>query len=82
MRTWALASSSCRPSWNIIVKMVSESRMLSFQELFFNVDNGYLEALVRGFRSGILKQTDYLNLSQCETLEGREKNSTYSHRLL
>jgi len=38
-------------------------------EFFFNIDNGYLEGLVRGFKSGILKQQDYLNLVQCETLE-------------
>lgn len=36
----------------------------------FNIDNGYLEGLCRGFKNGILKQTDYLNLVQCETLEG------------
>lgn len=39
-------------------------------ELTFNIDSGYLEGLVRGFKAGILKQTDYLNLVQCETLEG------------
>lgn len=39
------------------------------QELTFNIDNGYLEGLVRGFKGGILRQTDYLNLVQCETLE-------------
>ena len=39
-------------------------------EMSFNIDNGYLEGLVRGFKGGILKQTDYLNLVQCETLEG------------
>jgi len=39
--------------------------------MLFNIDNGYLEGLVRGFRSGILKRTDYLNLIQCETLEGK-----------
>ncbi|CAM1310319.1 ATP6V0D1 (predicted) [Pycnogonum litorale] len=38
-------------------------------EYYFNVDNGYLEGLVRGFKSGVLKQHDYLNLVQCETLE-------------
>uniref|UniRef100_A0AAY4F023 V-type proton ATPase subunit n=1 Tax=Denticeps clupeoides TaxID=299321 RepID=A0AAY4F023_9TELE len=43
--------------------------MPSFPELFFNVDNGYLEGLVRGFKAGILSQGDYLNLVQCETLE-------------
>lgn len=36
----------------------------------FNIDNGYLEGIVRGFKSGILKQSDYLNLTQCDTLEG------------
>ncbi|XP_064641317.1 V-type proton ATPase subunit d [Lineus longissimus] len=38
-------------------------------EAYFNVDCGYLEGLVRGFKGGILKQTDYLNLVQCESLE-------------
>lgn len=52
-------------------KMAETIQMLSFHELFFNVDNGYLEGLVRGFRSGVLSQSDYLNLSQCETLEGK-----------
>ena len=36
----------------------------------FNIDNGYLEGIVRGFKSGILMQADYLNLTQCDTLEG------------
>lgn len=36
----------------------------------FNIDSGYLEGLCRGFKCGILKQSDYLNLVQCETLEG------------
>ncbi|KAH9415144.1 V-type proton ATPase subunit VhaAC39-1 [Dermatophagoides pteronyssinus] len=40
-----------------------------FLESLFNVDNGYLEGLVRGFKCGIIKQSDYLNLVQCETLE-------------
>uniref|UniRef100_A0A4W4H291 V-type proton ATPase subunit n=1 Tax=Electrophorus electricus TaxID=8005 RepID=A0A4W4H291_ELEEL len=42
---------------------------MPFSELYFNVDNGYLEGLVRGFKAGILTQGDYLNLVQCETLE-------------
>lgn len=37
---------------------------------YFNVDNGFLEGVARGFRSGILNQAQYLNLTQCETLEG------------
>jgi len=35
----------------------------------FNIDGGYLEGLVRGFKIGILKHQDYLNLVQCETLD-------------
>ncbi|KAM9308731.1 V-type proton ATPase subunit d 2 [Gastrophryne carolinensis] len=38
-------------------------------EFYFNVDSGYLEGLVRGFKGGILKAADYINLAQCETLE-------------
>lgn len=40
-----------------------------YLESLFNVDNGYLEGLVRGFKCGIIKQADYLNLVQCETLD-------------
>lgn len=41
-------------------------------ELSFNVDHGYLEGLVRGMKAGILTQTDYNNLAQCDTLEGED----------
>lgn len=40
-------------------------------ELFFNVDHGYLEGLVRGCKASLLTQQDYANLVQCETLEGK-----------
>ncbi|KAL4648445.1 V-type proton ATPase subunit d 2-like [Arapaima gigas] len=43
--------------------------MSRYAELSFNTDNGYLEGLVRGFKAGILKRADYINLAQCETLE-------------
>ena len=36
----------------------------------FNTNDGYLEALIRGFRSGILTTSDYANLIQCYQLEG------------
>jgi len=39
-------------------------------ESVFNMDDGYFEGIIRGFRAGILKRSDYLNLCQCETLEG------------
>lgn len=42
---------------------------MSTSDFYFNVDSGYLEGLVRGFKGGILKSSDYINLAQCETLE-------------
>jgi len=37
--------------------------------LFNNIDDGYLEGLLRGYRSGILTSTDYANLCQCESID-------------
>ena len=39
--------------------------MLTFAE-----NDGYLEALLRGFKCGILVASDYTNLVQCDNLEG------------
>ncbi|KAF9463033.1 V0 complex, c/d subunit of ATPase [Collybia nuda] len=39
------------------------------EALLFNVDTGFLEAIVRGYKAGILTQSHYANLTQCETLE-------------
>eukprot|EP01105_Mastigella_eilhardi_P007387 TRINITY_DN18852_c0_g1_i1.p2 TRINITY_DN18852_c0_g1~~TRINITY_DN18852_c0_g1_i1.p2 ORF type:complete len:387 (-),score=128.92 TRINITY_DN18852_c0_g1_i1:65-1183(-) len=35
----------------------------------FNIEDGFLEAYVRGFRTKLLTQNDYANLCQCDTLE-------------
>jgi hypothetical protein len=35
----------------------------------FNIQHGFVEALVRGYRSGFLKDSDYHHLTQCESLE-------------
>lgn len=45
--------------------------MSLYPELSFNVDHGYLEGLVRGLKAGILTRSDYHNLAQCDTLEGK-----------
>ncbi|KNE59975.1 hypothetical protein AMAG_05419 [Allomyces macrogynus ATCC 38327] len=37
--------------------------------LSFNVDDGYLEGIVRGYRAALLSSNQYLNLTQCESLE-------------
>ncbi|XP_040288050.1 V-type proton ATPase subunit d 2 [Bufo bufo] len=53
-------------------------------EFYFNVDSGYLEGLVRGFKGGILKAGDYSNLAQCETLEDLKlhlQSTDYGHFL-
>jgi V-type H+-transporting ATPase subunit d len=38
--------------------------------LFFNVNNGYVEGIVRGYRNGLLTSGAYSNLTQCETIDG------------
>eukprot|EP01120_Amphizonella_sp_Union-15-10_P003313 TRINITY_DN13734_c0_g1_i1.p1 TRINITY_DN13734_c0_g1~~TRINITY_DN13734_c0_g1_i1.p1 ORF type:complete len:351 (-),score=68.81 TRINITY_DN13734_c0_g1_i1:3-1055(-) len=37
--------------------------------LYFNVNDGFLEGIVRGFKLGILTSADYSNLVQCESLD-------------
>ncbi|KAJ2779351.1 H(+)-transporting V0 sector ATPase subunit d [Coemansia javaensis] len=38
-------------------------------EIYFNVDAGYLEGVVRGYRDGLITAPQYLNLTQCETMD-------------
>ncbi len=35
----------------------------------FNAEHGYLEALVRGFRTGFLREYEYRQLTQCDVLD-------------
>jgi len=37
--------------------------------LTFNMNDGYLEAILRGYRGVILTTADYANLVQCEELD-------------
>ncbi|KAK6041923.1 hypothetical protein COOONC_20571, partial [Cooperia oncophora] len=50
-------------------KEKGNKRFQTMGEFMFNIDHGYLEALIRGFKTGLLSQSDYANLVQCETLE-------------
>ncbi|KAG5013899.1 hypothetical protein JHK86_026160 [Glycine max] len=43
--------------------------MYGFEALTFNIHGGFLEAIVRGHRAGLLTTADYNNLCQCETLD-------------
>ncbi|KAG2178589.1 hypothetical protein INT44_001742 [Umbelopsis vinacea] len=36
----------------------------------WNADNGFVDGILRGYKSGILNSSHYLNLTQCETVEG------------
>lgn len=40
----------------------------------FNINHGFAEAVVRGFRSGFLLSHDYDSLVQCDTLEDMKMN--------
>ena len=51
---------------------LNPQKLAKMTGFMFNIDGGYLEGLCRGFKCGILKQSDYLNLVQCETLEGEQ----------
>lgn len=35
----------------------------------YNLNDGYLEGIIRGLRAGILSSVDYSNLAQCDTLD-------------
>ncbi|KAJ6018727.1 hypothetical protein N7499_010090 [Penicillium canescens] len=37
--------------------------------LFFNVNGGYVEGIVRGYRNSLLSGQNYSNLAQCETID-------------
>jgi V-type H+-transporting ATPase subunit d len=37
--------------------------------LFFNIDSGYIEGLVRGYKNSLLTSSQYINLTQCDNLE-------------
>ncbi|KAA1469999.1 ATPase V0 complex subunit D [Dentipellis sp. KUC8613] len=39
------------------------------EALFFNVNSGFLEGIIRGYKAGLLTQSHYTNLTQCENLE-------------
>jgi V-type H+-transporting ATPase subunit d len=43
--------------------------------LIFNENEGYVDGILRGYYSGILNSSQYLNFTQCETLEGKIKQN-------
>ncbi|KAL8293015.1 hypothetical protein RQP46_000709 [Phenoliferia psychrophenolica] len=39
------------------------------EALLFNASGGYLEGVLRGFKAGLITQSQYSNLTQCETID-------------
>ncbi|CAO3652914.1 unnamed protein product [Cunninghamella echinulata] len=37
--------------------------------ILYNENDGFIDAILRGYRSGILTSSQYINFTQCETLE-------------
>lgn len=50
--------------------------MAGWEMMTFNIKDGYLEAIVRGYKSGLLSAADYNNLCQCESLDDIKLNLT------
>lgn len=48
--------------------------------LFYNVSNGYIEGIVRGYRNALLNHQNYSNLTQCETIDGMIPVATRARR--
>ena len=40
--------------------------------LFYNMKNGFLEGIVRGYRNTLLTNQHYANLTQCNTVDGKD----------
>lgn len=45
--------------------------------LFFNAGDGYAEAIVRGYKMGLLTTSQYSSLSQCENLDGKHESESF-----
>lgn len=40
--------------------------------LSFNINDGYADGILRGYKLGLLGQTDFANLSQCDVIDGTD----------
>jgi hypothetical protein len=67
--TAAAAASPTEVLSSAIQPEPAAATMYGWEMLSFNIHDGFLEAIVRGNRSGLLTAADYNNLCQCETLD-------------
>lgn len=49
-------------------KVISKVEV-KMESLLFNSHSGYLEGIIRGFKSGLITSNQYSNLTQCESLQ-------------
>lgn len=54
-----------QPTQTISVSLANMS-----EGLFYNIANGYVEGIVRGYRNTLLTGQQYNNLTQCENIDG------------
>ena len=65
MQRWRLSSST-----SVDLRFVYNPSLIISVSFLVQVSTGFLEAIVRGYKAGLLTQGQYSNLTQCETLEG------------
>ena len=61
-----------------LTQRVSQEAMTHGNPLFFNIDDGGLEAQVHGYRAGLLVQSDYNNLTECDNIDGKPKSNIFT----
>ena len=49
------------------------------EEVSFNVKDGFLDATLRGFRSGLISANEYRNLGQCDSLDDLKLQLVTNH---
>ena len=57
--------------WSRLTSSLNQALLPKIEGLYFNVDNRYIEGAVRSYRNGLLTSQNYMNVTQCETLDGK-----------
>ena len=74
---WKLEAGASHGSRTLLKKLYIMQGMLKEKPAplggihMFNIQHGFPEALIRGYRSGFMKSSDYHHLTQCDTIEVR-----------
>lgn len=65
-------SQPCQGHGGLVLQCASKPdlELLARYKSLIQVNNGFLEGVVRGYKAGILSQGHYASLTQCESLEG------------